>query len=95
MLNAQAAWLVRYPQVKVRIDGNADERGTVDYNFLSLGCWRANSGKAATICVQEGVATSLIDTVSYGTSMPIDTRSTEEGWAKNRNGHTAITSGAR
>ncbi len=92
VLDAQAAWLVRYPQVKVRIDGNADERGTVDYNF-ALGARRANSVR--DYLVSKGVATSRIDTVSYGKSMPIDTRSNEEGWAKNRNGHTAITSGAR
>jgi peptidoglycan-associated lipoprotein len=92
VLDAQAAWLVRYPQVKVRIEGNADERGTVDYNF-ALGARRANSVR--DYLVSKGVATSRIETVSYGKSMPIDPGSNEAAWAKNRNGHTAITGGAR
>ncbi len=92
ILDAQAAWLKRYPQVTVRIDGNADERGTVDYNF-ALGARRANSVR--DYLVSKGVATSRIETVSYGKSKPIDARSSEEGWAANRNGHTAITGGAR
>lgn len=32
-LDAQAAWLSRYPQVTIRIEGNADERGTREYNL--------------------------------------------------------------
>jgi peptidoglycan-associated lipoprotein len=92
VLDAQATWLKRYPQVTVRIDGNADERGTVDYNF-ALGARRANSVR--DYLVSKGVATSRIETVSYGKSKPIDANSNEEGWAKNRNGHTAITGGAR
>jgi peptidoglycan-associated lipoprotein len=92
VLDAQAAWLARYPQVTVRIDGNSDERGTVDYNF-ALGARRANAVR--DYLVSKGVATSRIETVSYGKSKPIDARSSEEGWAANRNGHTAITGGAR
>ena len=42
ILQAQAAWLVRYPSVRVRIEGNADERGTREYNF-ALGARRAES----------------------------------------------------
>lgn len=42
LLDAQAAWLVRYPAVKIRIEGNADERGTREYNF-ALGARRAES----------------------------------------------------
>jgi peptidoglycan-associated lipoprotein len=92
VLNAQAIWLARYPNVTVRIDGNADERGTVDYNF-ALGARRANSVK--DYLASKGVASSRIETVSYGKSKPVDERSSEEGWAANRNGHTAITGGAR
>ena len=41
-LQRQAAWLNRYPQVTVTIEGHADERGTREYN-LALGERRANS----------------------------------------------------
>ena len=42
VLDAQAAWLKRYPAVQVRIEGNCDERGTREYN-LALGARRANA----------------------------------------------------
>jgi peptidoglycan-associated lipoprotein len=92
VLGAQAAWLVKYPSVKVRIEGNADERGTREYN-LALGSRRANSIK--DFLVGHGVTADRIDTISYGKEMPIDAGNTEEAYAKNRNGHTAIVSGAR
>ncbi|MGA0603820.1 peptidoglycan-associated lipoprotein Pal [Caulobacter sp. KR2-114] len=92
VLAAQAAWLVRYPSVQVRIEGNADERGTREYNF-ALGARRANSVKQFLIL--HGVASSRIATISYGKERPIDPASSEAAWAKNRNAHTAITQGAR
>ena len=92
VLAAQAAWLARYPSVKIRIEGNADERGTREYN-LALGGRRANSIK--DFLASHGVAASRIETISFGKEMPIDPGSSEEALAKNRNGHTAITSGAQ
>ena len=92
VLDAQAAWLRRYREVRVRIEGNCDERGTREYNF-ALGASRANSVK--NYLVAHGVDPGRIDTVSYGKERPIDPGENEEAWAKNRNGHTAITSGAQ
>lgn len=92
ILDSQARWLARYPQVTVRIDGNCDERGTEDYN-LALGARRASAVK--DYLVSKGVAASRIETISYGKSRPIDPGSNEEAWSHNRNGHTAITGGAR
>jgi len=92
VLDAQAAWLRRYPSVRVRIEGNADERGTREYNF-ALGGRRANSVKE--YLVAHGVEPGRIDTVSYGKERPIDPGESEDAWAKNRNGHTAITGGAQ
>ena len=92
VLDAQAAWLARYPSVQVRIDGNADERGTREYNF-ALGARRANAVR--DYLVSKGVSASRIETVSYGKERPIDGGAGEDAWAKNRNGHTAITGGAR
>ena len=90
-LDAQAAWLQRYPQVTVRIEGNADERGTREYN-LALGARRAESVRAYLI--QRGIPAARIDTISYGKERPIAAGSNEEAWARNRNAHTAIVSGA-
>lgn len=91
-LTAQAQWLNRYPAVRVRIEGNADERGTREYN-LALGARRANAVRE--FLVGQGVSGSRIETLSYGKERPIDPGTTEDAWAKNRNARTAITDGAR
>jgi peptidoglycan-associated lipoprotein len=91
-LDAQAQWLARYPQITVRIEGNADERGTREYN-LALGARRAESVR--NYLVQRGVSAGRIDTISFGKERPIAQGSSEDSWARNRNGHTAIVSGAQ
>lgn len=91
-LDAQAAWLQRYPSVVVRLEGNADERGTREYN-LALGARRAQAVRDYLLA--HGVTAARMSTISFGKEHPIDTSGTEEGMAKNRNVHTAITSGAR
>lgn len=90
-LDAQVAWLQRYPNVTVRIEGNADERGTREYN-LALAARRAESVR--TYLVDRGVNAGRIDTISYGKERPIAAGSNEDAWARNRNAHTAIVSGA-
>jgi peptidoglycan-associated lipoprotein len=90
-LDAQAQWLQRYPQVGIRIEGNADERGTREYN-LALGARRAESVR--NYLVERGVSAGRIDTISYGKERPIAEGSNEDAWARNRNAHTAIVSGA-
>jgi peptidoglycan-associated lipoprotein len=92
VLDAQANWLKRYPAVQVRIEGNADERGTEEYN-LALGARRANAVREYLI--SHGVVAGRITTVSYGKERPIDTGAGETAEAHNRNAHTAILSGAR
>jgi peptidoglycan-associated lipoprotein len=92
ILDAQAAWLQRYPAVRVRIEGNCDERGTREYN-LALGARRANAVR--DYLVAHGVSADRITTVSYGKEKPIDPGTGDEADAHNRNAHTALTSGAR
>ena len=91
MLDAQAAWLARYPAVRVRIEGNCDERGTREYN-LALGARRANAVR--DYLIGRGVAASRIETISFGKERPLEPGSDEAAWAKNRNARTAITAGA-
>ncbi len=90
-LRAQAGWLKQYDTVNAVVEGNADERGTREYN-LALAARRAESVKA--FLVGQGVASRRLTTVSYGKERPIDARSSEAGWARNRNGNTNIVSGA-
>ena len=89
-LSRQAEWLQNYSNVVAVIEGNADERGTREYN-LALAARRAESVKS--YLVSQGVSPSRLTTVSYGKERPIDGRSSEEGWARNRNAHTNLMSG--
>lgn len=91
VLDNQAQWLNRYPGVRVRIEGNADERGTREYN-LALGARRANSVRE--YLVSRGVAAGRIETLSFGKERPIDPGTSEDAYQRNRNAHTAITAGA-
>jgi len=91
ILKRQAAWLASYPNVRVLIAGNADERGTREYN-LALGERRANAVKEYLVSL--GVASSRVDTVSYGKERPVVAGSDDQSWALNRNGWTQIVSGA-
>ena len=92
ILDAQTAWLGRYPAVQVRIEGNCDELGTREYNF-ALGARRANTVRE--YLMGHGVSASRIETISYGKEHPIDTSGGPEAQAHDRNAHTAITQGAR
>ncbi len=89
-LTKQADWLKQYDRVRVVVEGNADERGTREYN-LALGARRANSVKDYLVSL--GVKPNRLITVSYGKERPIDGRSSEDGWARNRNSYTNLVSG--
>ncbi len=92
VLDAQSGWLRHYPQVRVRIEGNCDERGTREFNF-ALGARRADAVR--DYLVAHGVAPGRIATISYGKEQPIDPGQDESAWAKDRNARTAIIEGAR
>lgn len=87
VLRRQANWLNTYSNVTAVIEGNADERGTREYN-LALGARRASSVKA--FLVSQGVAPRRLTTVSYGKERPIDAGSNEQSWSRNRNGNTNV-----
>ena len=86
-LELQAAWLKKYPQYKVVVEGHADERGTREYN-LALGERRANSVKDYLIAL--GIDPSRIETISYGKERPVALGHDEESWAKNRRSVSVI-----
>ena len=92
VLDAQSAWLRRWANVRVRIEGNCDERGTREYN-LDLGSRRANAVREYLIA--RGVAPSRIATLSNGKERPIDAGTSEDAYQRNRNGQTVIVDGAR
>jgi peptidoglycan-associated lipoprotein len=65
----------------VSIEGNADERGTEEYN-MALGDRRATTVKGYLESL--GASASQLKTVSYGKENPLCTEHDEECWAKNR-----------
>lgn len=87
VLADKAAFLNANPNVKIRIEGNCDERGTTEYN-LALGDRRAKA--AMDYLVFLGIKADRISTVSYGEDKPLDPGQTEEAWAKNRRDHFVI-----
>ncbi len=90
VLQRQAAWLAKYPEVRVTVEGHCDERGTREYN-LALGARRANAVKEYLVSI--GVSSARVDTISYGKERPICTDSNEDCWAQNRRGVTTISGG--
>jgi peptidoglycan-associated lipoprotein len=80
-LNELAVFLKAKPELKVKIEGNCDERGTTEYN-LALGERRAKS--ALDYIMSQGISASRVSTVSYGKEKPVDPGHNDEAWAKNR-----------
>jgi peptidoglycan-associated lipoprotein len=78
---AHAKYLVANPSVRVRLEGNTDERGSREYN-IGLGERRAQAVRQALML--QGVADSQITTVSYGEERPAVTGHSEAAWSKNR-----------
>jgi len=89
ILKDNAALLLKYPQVKIQVEGHCDERGTNEYN-LALGERRANAAKKYLLSL--GISTDRISSISYGEEKPLDTGHNEEAWSKNRRGHFVILS---
>ena len=89
ILKENATLLMKYPNMKIQIEGHCDERGTIEYN-LALGERRANSCKNYLISL--GVLRDRISTISYGKERPLDPGHNEEAWAKNRRAHIVVLS---
>ena len=87
ILERQAQWLKRYPNVTVTIEGHTDERGTREYN-ISLGERRAETVKNVLIAL--GIPASRISTISYGKERPEVPHSDETSYAQNRRAVTVV-----
>lgn len=87
-LQKQAAWLSKYRGVTAAIQGNADERGTREYN-LALGARRATAVKDYLVSL--GVREDRLMTISYGKERPVCAESSEACWSNNRRAASAIT----
>jgi len=78
---AQGRYLSQHPTQMVLLEGNADIRGSREYN-IGLG-WRRDLA-VAQVLMLNGVSKKQIHMVSYGAEKPVATGSTELDYAKNR-----------
>ena len=81
LIDAHANFLQQHSNVKITIQGNADERGSREYN-LALGQKRAVALKKALNI--KGISDSQIETVSFGEEKPKDEGHNEQAWSQNR-----------
>jgi peptidoglycan-associated lipoprotein len=80
-LSKNAEMLAKNSSLKIRIEGNCDERGSDDYN-MALGERRAKA--ARDYLVNLGVQPDRLSVISYGEEKPVDPGHDEAAWAKNR-----------
>ncbi len=81
VIQAHGAYLHDHPERKARVEGNADERGSSEYN-LALGQRRANNTRKALVL--SGAHNDQIETLSYGEERPRATEHNEAAWSQNR-----------
>jgi peptidoglycan-associated lipoprotein len=89
-LDSKIPLLNANPDVRIRIDGHCDERGTDEYNLV-LGRRRAEQAKR--YLTDRGIDASRIETMSYGRERPIAQGSDESAWSQNRRDEFNIISG--
>ena len=81
ILDMHAEYLMANPSVSIVLEGNADERGTPEYN-IALGERRALA--VSRYLINSGVSESQVTVVSYGEEKPAVKSRTEAAHAKNR-----------
>jgi peptidoglycan-associated lipoprotein len=81
IIQAHGAYLASHPERKIRVEGNADERGSSEYN-LALGQRRANNTKKTLVL--SGAKSDQIEAISFGEEKPLATGHDEAAWSQNR-----------
>jgi peptidoglycan-associated lipoprotein len=91
MLAAKVEILRSSPDLTLRIDGHADERGSDEYN-LALSKRRA--AEARRFMMEQGIEATRLETVASGEEQPLDPGTSEAAWAMNRRADFQVTGGA-
>lgn len=81
LLESHGMYLSMYPDVKITLEGHADERGSREYN-IALGERRAQAVRR--LLLLQGAADAQIETVSYGEERPVALGHDESSWERNR-----------
>ena len=90
-LQANAKILQEFADLRVEIQGHADERGTTDYN-VALGQRRAQAVKSRLESM--GVPSSRLTLVSFGEERPLASGASETAWSENRRAEFRVLQGA-
>lgn len=90
VLGRKAAALRANPDVTLRIEGHADERGSVEYN-LALSLRRANAVRE--YLAGAGLNASRFEVAAFGEEQPLEMGQTEDAFARNRRAEFQITRG--
>jgi peptidoglycan-associated lipoprotein len=80
-VQAHSRYLGDKRDLRIRIEGNTDERGSREYN-LALGQRRAEAVKKVMTVL--GVQDGRVETISYGEEKPKSNGHDEQAWAQNR-----------
>lgn len=86
-LRVQAAWLQRYANHTVTIEGHADERGTREYN-IALGARRAEAVRR--YLASAGINPARIRSTSFGKERPVAVCNDISCWSQNRRAQTVL-----
>jgi peptidoglycan-associated lipoprotein len=86
-LDKQAAWLNKYTNYRILIEGHADERGTREYN-IALGARRASV--VVNYLVSRGVSAQRLQQKSFGKERPVAICDDISCWSQNRRAVTVV-----
>jgi len=89
-LDQKVAILQANPDLRIRVGGHCDERGSDEYN-LALGNRRAQSAKQ--YLVSHGIDAGRIETQSWGEERPLVDGHDESAWSQNRRAEFEVISG--
>jgi peptidoglycan-associated lipoprotein len=86
-LDKQAAWLNKYANYRILLEGHADERGTREYN-IALGARRASV--VVNYLVSRGVDARRVTQKSFGKERPVAICDDISCWSQNRRAVTVV-----
>ena len=89
-VDGNIAMMSKHADMKIEVQGHADERGTTQYN-MALGQRRAN--QVIRYMETNGIASSRLRAVSYGEESPLSMGDGEDAWSQNRRAEFKITYG--
>lgn len=90
VVDAKVPVLSANADLRIRVAGHADERGSTEYN-MALGMRRAAAAKR--FLENRGIESNRIDLVSFGEERPVCTEHNEDCWRQNRRDEFEITAG--